>query len=60
MYIHFTIMTTTRRAAKIWEGEKDSLQDLTDKGITPDLLQKIFEKFGKKMIATVVNSLGCS
>lgn len=37
---------------------RDSLPQLTDMGISADLLQKMFEEVGKKMTATVANSLG--
>lgn len=46
-------MATTRKAANLAEGYRGSLEQLTDKGISPDLLQKMFEEFGKKVTATV-------
>lgn len=46
-------MTTTRTAAKVRERHRNSLEQISDKGISSNLLQKLFEEFGEKMTATV-------
>lgn len=42
-------MATTRKTVKLGEGHGGSLEQLTDKAILSDLLQKLFEQFGKKL-----------
>lgn len=46
-------MATTRTAAKMKEGHRSSLEQISDKGISSNLLQKLFEEFGEKMTAPV-------
>lgn len=50
-YFQFLIIAITRKTAKLKEGWKGLVEQLTDKGISPNLLQKMFEKLSKKFTA---------
>lgn len=51
-------MATTRKAAKLSEGRRRSLTaQMTEKEITAEILQKIFEEMEKNVIVSVTPSV---
>lgn len=51
-------MATTRKVAKLSEGRRGSLtEQMTEKEITPEILQNIFEEMEKNVIIPMIPSV---